>query len=245
MKLKLDDQGHAVLQDGKPVYVKDDGAEVAFDVLGTTQTISRLNAEAKSHRERAETAEKSLKGFEGIADPAKAMEALQLVANLDAKKLVDAGEIDKVKTEIGKAFQAQLDTANGNASKLEQQLYAEMIGGSFARSKFALDKLAIPPDLVQAYFGKAFGIEEGKVVAKDANGNKLYSAANPGDLAGFDEALEMLVNQYPGKEHILKGTGASGSGAQGGGGGGGQKTGNFGGTKADRVAAIKQLTSDA
>lgn len=245
MKLKLDDQGHAVLQDGKPVYVKDDGAEVAFDVLGTTQTISRLNAEAKSHRERAETAEKSLKGFEGIADPAKAMEALQLVANLDAKKLVDAGEIDKVKTEIGKAFQAQLDTANGNASKLERQLYAEMIGGSFARSKFALDKLAIPPDLVQAYFGKAFGIEEGKVVAKDANGNKLYSAANPGDLAGFDEALEMLVNQYPGKEHILKGTGASGSGAQGGGGGGGQKTGNFGGTKADRVAAIKQLTSDA
>ena len=245
MKLKLDDQGHAALQDGKPVYVKDDGAEVAFDVLGTTQTISRLNAEAKSHRERAETAEKSLKGFEGIADPAKAMEALQLVANLDAKKLVDAGEIDKVKTEIGKAFQAQLDAANGNASKLEQQLYAEMIGGSFARSKFALDKLAIPPDLVQAYFGKAFGIEEGKVVAKDANGNKLYSAANPGDLAGFDEALEMLVNQYPGKEHILKGTGASGSGAQGGGGSGGQKTGNFGGTKADRVAAIKQLTSDA
>ena len=245
MKLKLDDQGHAVLQDGKPVYVKDDGTEVAFDALGTTQTITRLNAEAKSHRERAETAEKSLKGFEGIADPAKALEALQLVANLDAKKLVDAGEIDKVKAEIGKAFQMQLDTANGQAAKLEQQLYAEMIGGSFARSKFALDKLAIPPDLVQAYFGKAFGIEEGKVVAKDANGNKLYSAANPGELAGFDEALEMLVNQYPGKAHILKGTGASGGGAAGGSQGGGQQKVNFGGSKADRIAAIKQMTSDA
>lgn len=245
MKLKIDDQGHAVLQDGKPVYVKDDGSEVAFDVLGTTQTISRLNAEAKSHRERAETAEKSLKGFDGISDPAKALEALQLVANLDAKKLVDAGEIEKVKAEIGKAFQTQLDTANGNAAKLEQQLYAEMIGGSFARSKFALDKLAIPPDLVQAYFGKAFSIEEGKVVAKDANGNKLYSAANPGDLAGFDEALEMLVNQYPGRDHILKGTGASGSGARDSQGGGGSSKGNFGGSKADRVAAIKQLTSGA
>lgn len=249
MPFKFDANGAIVLQEVNgqkmPVFVHPDGKETAFDGDGTLSTITRLNGEAKGHRERAETAEKSLKGFEGITDPAKAMEALQLVANLDAKKLVDAGEIDKVKTEIGKAFQAQLDTANGNASKLEQQLYAEMIGGSFARSKFALDKLAIPPDLVQAYFGKAFGIEEGKVVAKDANGNKLYSAANPGDLAGFDEALEMLVNQYPGKEHILKGTGASGSGAQGGGGGGGQKTGNFGGTKADRVAAIKQLTSDA
>lgn len=245
MKLKLDDQGHAVLQDGKPVYVKDDNTELAFDVVGTTQTISRLNAEAKSHRERAETAEKTLKGFEGISDPAKALEALQLVANLDAKKLVDAGEIDKVKSEIGKALQTQLDEAKGHASKLEQQLYAEMIGGSFARSKFALDKLAIPPDLVQAYFGKAFGIEEGKVVAKDANGNKLYSATNPGELAGFDEALEMLVNQYPGKTHILKGTGASGGGASGGSQGGGQQKVNFGGSKADRIAAIKQLTSDA
>ncbi|MGF6212338.1 DUF6651 domain-containing protein [Comamonas sp. 4034] len=245
MKLKTDDQGHVVVQDGKPVYVKDDGSELAFDVVGTTQTITRLNAEAKSHRERAETAEKSLKGFEGISDPAEALKALQLVANLDAKKLVDAGEIEKVKTEIGKAFQTQLDEAKGQSSKLEQQLYAEMIGGSFARSKFALDKLAIPPDLVQAYFGKAFGIEEGKVVAKDANGNKLYSAANPGELAGFDEALEMLVNQYPGKDHILKGSGASGSGAQGSQGGGGQQKGNFGGSKADRVAAIKQLTSGA
>lgn len=245
MKLKLDDQGHVVVQDGKPVYVKDDNTELAFDVVGTTQTIARLNAEAKSHRERAETAEKSLKGFEGISDPAEAIKALQLVANLDAKKLVDAGEIEKVKAEIGKAYQSQLDEAKGHASKLEQQLYAEMIGGSFARSKFALDKLAIPPDLVQAYFGKAFAIEEGKVVAKDANGNKLYSASNPGELAGFDEALEMLVNQYPGKDHILKGTGASGSGAQGSQGGGGQQKGNFGGAKADRIAAIKQMTSDA
>lgn len=97
---------------------------------------------------------------------------------------------------------------------------------------------------MQAYFGKAFSIEEGKVVAKDANGNKLYSAASPGDLAGFDEALEMLVNQYPGKDHILKGSGASGSGAQGGHGGGKQQ-GNFGGSKADRIAAMKQLTSGA
>ena len=38
MKLKIDEQGHAVLQDGKPVYVKDDGAEVAFDVTGTVAT---------------------------------------------------------------------------------------------------------------------------------------------------------------------------------------------------------------
>ncbi|ABX35878.1 conserved hypothetical protein [Delftia acidovorans SPH-1] len=244
MKLKLDSNGAVVLQDGAPVYIKDDGTEIAFDGAKAFAKIGELTGQSAAYRKRFEDAESKLKGFEGIADPDAARKALETLQSLDQKKLIDAGEVEKVKAEISKAFQAQLDAANGTASKLEQQLYAEMIGGSFARSKFALDKLAIPPDLVQAYFGKAFSIEEGKVVAKDANGNKLYSAASPGDLAGFDEALEMLVNQYPGKDHILKGSGASGSGAQGGHGGGKQQ-GNFGGSKAERVAAMKQLTSGA
>lgn len=241
MKLKLDADGHVVQQDGKPVYVKDDGTEVAFDVVGTTQTIARLNGEAKGNRERAEQAEGRLKTFEGIEDPKKALEALGIVANLDAKKLVDAGEIDKVKGEISKAFQGQLDTANTKAQQLEAQLYAEKVGGAFARSKVIADKLAIPPDLVEARFGKAFTIEEGRIVAKDQHGNKLYSQANPGELAGFDEALEMLVNQYPHKEQILKSSGATGGGAQGGGSGGGQGSqpkGNLGGNKNERVAAL-------
>lgn len=240
MKLKLDADGHAVLQDGKPVYVKDDGAEVAFDVLGTTQTITRLNAEARNHRERAEQAEGKLKGFDGIEDPKKALEALGIVSNLDAKKLVDSGEIEKVKGEISKAYQGQLDTANTKAQQLEAQLYAEKVGGAFARSKVIADKLAIPPDMVEARFGKSFAIEEGRIVAKDQNGNKLYSQANPGELAGFDEALEMLVSTYPYKDQILKGTGSSGGGAQGDAGNGGQghAKGNFGGNKDERKAAI-------
>ena len=240
MKLKLDADGRAVLQDGKPVYTKEDGSEVAFDVTGTVATIGRLNAEAKANRERYEVAEGKLKGFEGIEDPKLALEALKTVANLDAKKLVDAGEIEKVKGEISKAYQVQLDEAGKRAATLEQQLYAEKVGGAFARSKFIADKLAIPQDLVQARFGNSFAIEDGRVVAKDANGNKLCSAANPGELAGFDEALEMLVNQYPHKDSILKGSGASGGGASGAGSaGGGSSKGNMGGSKEERLAAIQ------
>ena len=115
MKLKLDENGNVVLQDGKPVYVHDDGKEVAFDAPGTVATISRLNAEAKSHRERAEAAEGSLKGFEGIDDPKAALKALSVVANLDQKKLVDAGEMEKVTAEIKKALQTQLDEAKAEA----------------------------------------------------------------------------------------------------------------------------------
>ena len=41
MKLKLDDKGAVVVQDGKPVYVTDDGKEIAFDAPATHATPSR------------------------------------------------------------------------------------------------------------------------------------------------------------------------------------------------------------
>ena len=245
MKLKLDDSGNAVLQDGKPVYVHDDGKEVAFDAPATVATITRLNAEAKSHREGKEAAEKLLKGFDGIEDPAAARKALETLANLDAKKLVDAGEIEKVKSEISKAFQAQLDDANTKAQTLEQQLYGEKIGGSFARSKVIAEKLAVPADMVQATFGNRFKIEDGKVVAYDANGNKIFSRARPGELADFDEALETLVDSYPHKDHILKSSGANGGGAPNGGGKPTVPKGNLGGSREERLAAIKAQTANA
>lgn len=243
MKLKLDENGHVVVQEGKPVYVHEDGKEVAFDASGTVSTITRLNAEAKSHRERAESAEKSLKGFDGIADPAAARNALDVVSKLDQKKLVDAGEIDTVRNEISKAFQTQLDEANGKAQTFEQQLYAEKIGGNFSRSKYIADKLAVPADMVQATFGQNLKIEEGKVVAYDTQGQKIFSRARPGELADFDEAIETLVSQYPHRDHILKSSNANGGGAQGGDGGNSGAKGNFGGSKSDRVAAIKAMTA--
>ena len=243
MKLKLDENGNAVLQDGKPVYVHDDGKEVAFDAPGTVATITRLNSEAKGHRERAENAGKAVKAFEGIDDPAAAKKALATVANLDAKTLVDAGEIEKVKAEISKAFQLQLDEVTGKAQTFEQQLYAEKIGGSFSRSKFIADKLAVPADMVQATFGQNLKVEDGKVVAYDAQGQKIFSRARPGELADFDEAIETLVSQYPHRDHILKSSGANGGGAQNGGGNNQNTKGNFGGGKEDRVAAIKAMTA--
>ena len=233
MKLKLDDKGSVVVNDGKPVYVADDGKEIAFDYPQTLATISRLNGEAKGHRERAEAAEAKAKTFEGIEDPTKALEALNIVKNLDTKKLIDAGKVDEIKAEAKKAFDDQLKAVEEKYKPivterdgLRVSLHQEIVGGSFSRSKFIADKLAIPADLAQAKFGGAFAVEEGnKIVAKDASGNRIFSRARPGEIADFDEALETLVEQYPHRDNILKGSGASGSGAGGSGGGnGGQKT---------------------
>jgi len=224
MELKLDESGHVVVSDGKPVYVNAEGREVAFDAAGTVATITRLNGEARGHREAKEAAEKALKSFEGITDPAAARKALETLSSLDQKRLIDAGEVDKVKAEIAASYQAKLDAEAAKNQKLEADLYSEKIGGSFARSKFIAEKLAFPADIAEARFGKMFSIEDGKVVATDHNGNRLYSRSDPGQLASFEEAFEMIIDAYPQKDTILRGTvGAGGGAGQGGSGVGAKK----------------------
>lgn len=203
--------------DGKPVYIHDDGHEIPFDAPAALATITARNGEAKTHREAKEAAEAKLKTFEGITDAAAARKALETVANLDAKKLVDAGEVEKIKTEAIKAVEEKYAPVIAERDKYRDDLFSEKVGGSFARSKFIAEKIAIPVDLLQSKFGNHFKVEEGKVVGYDAQGNKLFSRSNPGAVAEFDEAMEMIVGSYAHKDAILKGTGGSGSGARPGG----------------------------
>jgi hypothetical protein len=236
MKLKLDAEGRAVLSDGKPVYVHEDGREVAFDAPATVATITRLNGEAKGHRERAEAAEGKLKAFDGIEDAEAAKKALQTMANLDSKKLIDAGEVDKVKAEAIKAVEEKYAPIVQKAEKLEAELYGEKIGGSFARSKFLSEKAAIPADLVQARFGSNFKIEDGKVVTYDQSGNKIYSRSKPGELADFEEGLETLIDAYPHKDQILKGTGGNGGGSR-------PSGGNGGGSDLSKLSPVERINA--
>ena len=248
MPYKLTAEGQLAFQEVNgqkvPIYVHADGKEAPIDAEQTLGTISRLNGEAKAHREAKEAAEAKLKGFEGITDPKEALKALATLKNLDDKKLVDAGEVERLKQELVKAADEKYAPFVKKAEELEQQLYAEKIGGAFARSKFIADKVAVPPDMVQAAFGSRFRIEDGKVVAYGADGNKLYSKTSLGNPADFEEALELLVDQYPHKASILKGTNASGTGMQGGGGQPTKTAGNFGGSKAERIAAIEAKFPD-
>lgn len=243
MKLKLDDKGNAVLADLNgtkvPVYVHADGQEAPFDAAGAVTAInSRKEQAARIEAEMSELKGK-LKLFDGIEDPATARRALATLKNLDDKKLVDAGQVDKVKQEVADAFRAQIeeskaafqarvDELEASNKSLTRNLYDEIVGGAFAKSKVIADKFAIPADLVQARFGHHFGVEKGALFAVDGQGNRLYSRVKPQDLAGFDEALMILVDGYAHKNSILKGFGASGGGAVPNGGIGGD---SFGGKR--------------
>lgn len=224
MKLKtieVEGKTYAEVNDGKPVYIEDNGSETAFDAPATRATITRLNGEAKGHREAKEAAEAALKKFEGIEDPAAAIDAIKKVAALKDKDLIDAGKVEEIKQQAIKAVEEKYAPIVQERDGLVNQLHSEKIGGSFARSKYITDKLAVPSDMVEAMFGKHFTLDSGKIVAKDANGNQIYSKANPGNPADFDEALEAIVGAYAGRDHILKGTGHNGTGKQPGTGGSG------------------------
>lgn len=246
--IEVEGKTYAEVQDGKPIYL-DGEKELPMDVPAMSDKITALGKEAKGHREAKEAAEKALKQFEGIEDPAAAIKAMETMQNLDDKKLIDAGEVEKVKQAAIKAKDEEYKPYVEKAESLEKALRQEKIGGSFARSKYIAEKLAVPVPMVEKTFGDHFTLEEGKMVAKDANGNAIYSKSKPGELADFDEALETLVEAFPYRDSILKGRGHSGSGAPGGGSGGTQgKTisrAEFDQiNKSDPARAAKMVTAD-
>lgn len=249
MKLKtvtIEGKTYAEVDGDKPIYIHDDGKEAPHDAAHTVATISRLNGEAKTHREAKEQLEAKFKGFEGIEDPAAAKKALETLKNFDDKKLVDAGEVEKIKLEAIKAVEEKYAPIVQERDAFQSQLHNELIGGGFARSKFIQDNIAVPVDMIQATFGKNFQIENGKVVAAGADGQKIYSRTRPGEIADFDEALETLVGGYQYKDSILKGSQSQGGGFQG---GGGNKSGPKSlaecKTKEEKIAYMKQVGEQA
>jgi hypothetical protein len=211
---KMDGDKLALDASGNPIFIKADGTETS--VAG--DTISRLNGEAKTHRERAEKAEADLKKFEGITDPAAAVKALETVSKLDAKKLIDAGEVDKLKGEISKTYEAQIadkDKALAAATERADNLVRTT---AFATSDFIRERVAVPPEMFQATFQDRFKVEDGKLVPYGADGNKIYSKKRMGEVADVDEAFEILLETYPHKDTVLKAPSAGGSGSGGGGG---------------------------
>lgn len=214
---KLDDNGAVVMKDGNPVWVNADGQEgtIAID------TISRLNAEAKTNRIRAEQAEAALKPFEGL-DPTEARKAIDTLKTVDLEKMVDSGQIETVRNEIKSQYEKDLAERDKQLNEVTGQFHSTLLNSAFTGSKFIADNIAVPADMLMAAFAKNFKVEGSNVVAIDSEGKPIYSKTRYGEVADFDEALGLLVESYPHKDSILKapsggGTGNSGAGGNGGG----------------------------
>lgn len=235
----VEDKTYAELNDdGNPIYVLEDGSEQGYNGEELAGSLSQTKQESARHRTALKDAQDKLKPFDGIDNleeyKTTADKAIEKVKNLDDKQLVDAGKVEEIKqaavTVVEERHQnlikEKYEPIEKERDALKVKLDKEMVGGRFARSKFIEEKVAIPAPMVQSYFGHHFSIEDDKVVAKTEAGNPVYSKANPGEPAEFEEALQIIIEASPYKENILKGTGKAGTGAPGSGAGGvpGEKT---------------------
>lgn len=210
---KMDGDKLAVDTNGNPIFINAAGQEQS--VQG--DTITRLNGEAKTNRERAEKAEQALEPFKGI-DPAQATKAIETVKGLDAKTLIDAGKLDEVREQVKAEFGTIIAEKDKVIDGLNGTNHTLMIDKVFDSSEFVRDQLAVPRSMFQAEFKGNFKVEDGKVVAYGRDGNRLLSKANQGDYADANEALRLLVDMHPQKDQIIKAQPAGGAGGGGAGG---------------------------
>lgn len=212
---KKDENGALAIDDkGNPIYVQADGREMSV----VHDTVTRLGNEAKQHRERAETAERELKKYEGISDPDKAREALDTVSKLDQKQLIDAGKVDEVKQQITQQYESRLSDVQKSLDEANNRYNRTMLDSAFKGSEFLRDNVAVPADLIQAALQNRYKVDGDKIIPLDSSGNPLQSSKRIGETADFDESLAMFIEARPDRDVLLKAPEARGSGNNGGGG---------------------------
>lgn len=237
--LKTTEEGGAVVQDGLPVFVDDDGKEMPIDPNQMHTKILELNSESKGRRQKLQDLQGRLEAVKDIENLEEfitnARTAMETVGNLEDSQLVQAGEVEKIKQQALAAQELTKTKLQEEFGQRETKLTSEieakdatirklMISNQFAQHDLfagAEPRTVLPPDIAEQYFGRFFDVDysdgDPKVVAKDAKGEVILSR-EPGQIgepANFNEAMEMVFSNYPGKERLLR-AGLSGSGATGG-----------------------------
>lgn len=196
---------------GNPLYVDDDGNATPVKY----ETAIQLRGEAKSHRERAERAEAELKKFDGL-DPEAARNAIKATKDIDLSKMIDKGELDKVRSQMQEQFADDLKKRDEDASSLAAENRKLRLDNAFGSSEFLRDRVALPQDAVRATYEGRFDVKDGKVVALTPDGNVLLNKR--GDPTTVDEAFELMIGERSDKDSWLKAVDTGGTGSQGAGG---------------------------
>jgi len=199
MEYVLTEAGNIKITDGQPT-VKDGDKEFGIDAIGAQARITTITTESNDRRKalgdlqtKHDALTVSNKGLQTTVD------------GIDDKNKV---KVEEIKTEMNKAWEDKQTGWDKEKAGLNEKLFDATVGANFATSK-VIKGTVLPPDIAKATFGKHFNPDG---TANDSAGNPIYSKAKPGEPAGFDEAMGIILDNYPGKADIIKGSGANGSG---------------------------------
>lgn len=232
IKPVLDENGHVKLDENGNVVYDNAGKQIAYDLGSILENTSKSNAEAAARRKELEALTAKLAEYEGI-DPEKARSALDLAANLDSGKLIEAGKVEELKVSIGKSYEATIADLRkakdeSEAKHIQQTadqkkaIHNLLAKGVFESSAFLREKTFLTPDIAFAAFGKHFEVQEenGELsVVATIDGQPVFSTAKPGTIASPEEAVQAIIERYPMKDGIMRplngGSGSSQSTAGG------------------------------
>lgn len=245
LELKFDEEGKVVVaeKDGvkMPVYIDTDNPEgegIEVDVPNLFTRITEVSGEAKKYRKEKSALKEKFKVFDEIEDLDAWLEesnkARETVKNFDDKQLVDANKVDEIKKQIKEVHAEEILNVHNSYKQAitdkdsiiqskDATIYNLMVSSKFAQSKYFSGEKPVtllPPEIGETYFGKHFKVEEDekgvlRTNGYNSSGKQILSKKNPGDPADFDECMEVILNEYPKKDSIIRSTGA-GSGAGGG-----------------------------
>lgn len=228
-KLKLTADGNAVIQDGKPVYVNEEGKEEPFDMNMAWNKIHTLNEENKAKRIEAEQLRETYKAFEGLSaeeiaankEAAAKLKEVELIKNKDFETFKNdlLATTQKKVEETERTWKAKFESVKGEAEKFSGMYFDTVLENKFLNSEFINKEMSHEPEFVKAYFGNHFRVdpENRRVYAVGEDGSPILSEKKLGTTAEFDEAMELLVKNHPKKESLLKSKANPGGGMNSGG----------------------------
>jgi hypothetical protein len=248
VKLALDEEtGNVkVTDDGKPIYLDKDDKEVPVDAPQMYQKIIDLGKENKTFREAGKELKKKFAMFDEIEDVpawhAEAVKALETVANFNEKDWLKAEKVESMKRQMNDAheadvvavkesFEGKLTEKDNALTRKDNQIRKLTVSANFGQCPMFIGEkrpTSMTPDAAEAIFGPNIKVEEDpkdpetlltRIYYDKAGSDLIYSVANPGEPAEFNEGMQILWETYPQKNNYKRGDGG-GSGAQGGGDGG-------------------------
>lgn len=223
--------GSVVVDGSNLTIINDDGNEHQFDWEHAVTKIRTLSDERDGLRIRAENSEgerdELRSKYSSIENPKEALEALELKKNLDGAKLIEAGKVETIKAEAVEGYEQQIQDAK-EANDLETAKLLEIIAARngtiykldvknrFKMCPFVLQKVAMDPEFAFDALGRHFvQQEDGSIIPyydPDAETPKrVMSRTKTGEIAEFDEAIELIIDKHPKKSAILRSGNAKGS----------------------------------
>lgn len=217
-----------------------DAAPMQASLQAQIDALKSKNSELLKEKQGAK---EQLARFDGI-DPDAVRNILQRFSDDEEAKLIAGGKIDEVlnrrtdrmKQDYDKQFQskdAELQRFQQANQKLSQRALSDAV------AKAAVKAGALPTaldDIVLRAQHSGWSVnEDGEVVAR--KGDEVQFGKDGKSPLTAEEWADSLREVAPHLFQQPQGTGAPGSG-----GGGGAAQGNFGGSKQDRLTAIKKLT---